>query len=59
MRKVLGLLIAAAGVVLLAWIGYNLFVEMQPEARGRNPVGPAVFALVLIGVGGKMFSKPS
>jgi len=59
MRKVLGLLIAALGVLLLAWIGYNLFIERLPETQGRNPVGPAVFAIILVGVGGKMFSTPS
>lgn len=39
------------GITLLAWISYNLFVEMQPEAKGRNPLMPAVFAVTLVVVG--------
>lgn len=39
------------GVVLLGWIGYNLFVEMQPTAEGLSPIAPTIFALALI-VGG-------
>lgn len=39
------------GITLLAWISYNLFVEMQPEAKGRNPLMPAVFAVMLVVVG--------
>ncbi len=46
-----GGLLVLIGVGLLGWIGYNLLVEMQPEAEGRSPVKPAVFAVVLIGIG--------
>lgn len=52
-KKLLGGLTLLMGVVLLLWIGYNLFIGMQPEAQGRNPI-PAVFVSAgLIFVGAK------
>lgn len=39
------------GITLLAWISYNLSVEMQPEAKDRNPLMPTVFAVMLVVVG--------
>jgi len=38
MKKVFGFLSFLLGVLLLLWIGYNLFIQMQPEAEGRNPI---------------------
>jgi hypothetical protein len=40
-----------AGIGLLAWIGYNLFVERLPETEGRSPWIPLVFGCALVGVG--------
>lgn len=44
-------LLILIGTGLLAWIGYNVFVEMQPAAEGRNPLVPAVFGAVLVVTG--------
>jgi hypothetical protein len=44
-------IVIAFGVGLLAWIGYNLFVEMQPPAEGRNPLIPALFGIGMIATG--------
>lgn len=38
MKKFLGVIALVLGLGLGTWIGYNYLVEMQPEARGRNPV---------------------
>ncbi len=46
-----GTLLIVLGVGLLVWIGYNLFVEMQPAAEGRSPVVPTLFALALVAAG--------
>jgi hypothetical protein len=55
MRRILtfgwGGLLVLIGVGLLSWVGYNLLVEMQPAAEGRSPIKPALFAVVMIGVG--------
>ena len=41
------------GLGLLGWIGYNLLLEMQPEAKGRNPIVPIIISIGLIIVGGE------
>ena len=41
--KLIGILLLILGLALLIWIGYNLLIEMQPEAEGRNPL--VAFAL--------------
>lgn len=46
-----GVILVLIGATLLVWIAYNLFVEMQPEAEGLSPVGPAVFASLLVALG--------
>jgi hypothetical protein len=46
-----GVLLILLGSGLLAWIAYNLFVEMQPEASGKSPVVPTAFSLLLVGLG--------
>ena len=51
MKKLLGIIALLIGVGLLAWIAYNLFVEMQPEAKGRRVIGPVIFAIASIGMG--------
>jgi len=46
-----GYLLVFMGVALLLWIGYNLFVEMQPEAEGLSPRAGFALAVGMIGVG--------
>ncbi len=46
-----GGLLVLLGVGLLAWLGYNFLIEMQPAAEGRNPIPPTVFAVAMIGIG--------
>jgi hypothetical protein len=43
-RRSAGVLVLLFGTVLLLWVGYNLFIETLPEARGRNPV-PAMLLI--------------
>ena len=47
----LSILLILMGLGLLAWIAYNVFVEMQPAAEGRNPIGPTLFGLGLVAAG--------
>lgn len=48
-RLVLSVLMIVLGVGLLAWIAFNQFVEMQPQAEGKNPiVGSAVAVLMVV-----------
>ena len=57
-KKMLGLMALVIGGMILAWIGYNYFVEMQPEAEGRNPLVPVLFSVCLLGYGFiSLFSK--
>lgn len=46
-----GLLLVLFGTGLLAWIGYNFLIEMQPEAEGRSPVAPLIFAVSILLIG--------
>jgi len=41
-----GILCLLIGMSLGGWIAYNFLVEMQPEAKGRNPL-PAVLVIAL------------
>ena len=41
-----GILCLLIGISLGGWIAYNFLVEMQPEARGKNPL-PAVLVTAL------------
>ena len=52
-KKIAGVFVLLLGLVLLCWVGYNLFVEMQPEARGVNPLPAIIFSLVFLYVGQK------
>lgn len=48
-KLVFGVLMIVLGVGLLAWIAFNQFVEMQPEAQGKSPlVGSAVAGLMIV-----------
>jgi hypothetical protein len=42
MKRVLGGLIFALGVILSVWVIYNLFVNRLPETQGKSPI-PAIF----------------
>lgn len=46
--KTMGLLFVLLGLGLLGWIGYNVLIEMQPAAEGRNPLIPFALGLVLV-----------
>ncbi len=46
-----GLFVLLIGIALATWIGYNLLVEMQPEAKGRSPIGPSILAASCMYVG--------
>ncbi len=52
-RKIFGVITVIIGISILAWIGYNYFIEMQPEAEGRNPIVPLIFSCTAIFVGSK------
>ena len=54
-RKTFGVLAFLIGVTILAWIGYNYLIEMQPAAEGRNPIPALLFSAAAIFVGIKMF----
>lgn len=39
------------GLGFLGWIGYNVFVETLPAAKGRNPVLPTIIGFAMVSVG--------
>lgn len=39
------------GVMILAWAGYNTFIEMQPSAEGKNLTLSAGFAVAIVIIG--------
>jgi hypothetical protein len=50
-RPIFGILAIAIGLAQLAWVGYNLFVERQPEWR-RPLIWSAVpFVMIVVGLG--------
>ncbi|RCU52405.1 MULTISPECIES: hypothetical protein [Corallincola] len=49
--KLFGIICLGLGLILGGWIGYNLFIEVQPEAEGRNPLLPIVLTIGLLYVG--------
>jgi hypothetical protein len=51
MKRILGAIVLLFGVVVGAWLVYNLVAGVQPEARGRNPIPAIVFAAGAIYVG--------
>ena len=58
LKRIFGGFILLIGLVLLGWIAYNLFVGMQPEARGRSPLPALVLAAGAIYVGARwLFGK--
>ena len=52
-KRIAGVFVLLLGLVLLCWVGYNLLVEMQPAARGRNPLPAILFSLAFLYVGQK------
>ncbi len=48
--RILGLLATLTGVAILIWIGYNVFIQWQPQAKG-NPVFSSLVSVLLINVG--------
>lgn len=39
------------GLCLLSWIGYNLFIDMTPEAQGRSLIMPIIVSIGFMYVG--------
>ena len=48
--RIFGLLATLTGLAILTWIGYNVFIEWQPQAQG-NPVFSSLVSILLINVG--------
>lgn len=53
LKIVSGVIVFSMGIILLGWIGYNLFFQMTPEAQGRNPIVPTLLSIGLLYVGQK------
>jgi hypothetical protein len=53
LKRIFGCFILLIGLSVLAWIAYNYLVEMQPEARGRNPLPAIVFSAAAVYVGAR------
>ena len=56
-KRIAGVLVFLLGLVLLCWVGYNLLVAMQPEARGVNPLPAILISLAFLYVGQKWIRK--
>jgi hypothetical protein len=52
-RSIAGVFVPLPGLVLPGPVGYNLLVEMQPAARGVNPLPAIFFSLAFLYVGQK------
>ena len=48
--KISGLFAILSGIAILTWIGYNVFIEWQPQAKG-NPFLSSLVSVLLINVG--------
>lgn len=53
MKRLLGFIVLVGGLGLGGWLAYNYLVEMQPEARGKNPVVAGLVAAGLVYQGQK------
>jgi hypothetical protein len=51
MKRLLGVIALLMGSAILLWVGYNLFIERQPESKDMNPLPAIGFSVVLIVVG--------
>ncbi len=52
-RRMAGVVVLLLGVVLGVWVLYNLFIQRDPEARGRSPIAAIGVSAVFIYVGTK------
>lgn len=48
MKKLLGVVSLLMGLGIGGWIAYNYLVEMQPAARGRNPLLPIAMSTLFV-----------
>ena len=46
-----GYVLLTLGVLLLAWVLFNLFVHLQPEAEGRTPAPAALIGTIMVLIG--------
>jgi hypothetical protein len=51
MKRVFGVIALFMGCAILLWVGYNLLIERQPEAQGRNPLPAIGVSIAMIWVG--------
>jgi hypothetical protein len=51
MKRFLGVFVLLFGVLVGAWLVYNLVAGVQPEARGRSPIPAILFTAGAIYVG--------
>jgi hypothetical protein len=58
LKRICGFFIFLIGLTILGWIAYNYLVEMQPTARGKNPLLALIFSGGAIFVGAAwLFAK--
>ena len=55
-RRRIGLIVFILGVLLAAWIGYDLFLDGKPPAPGQNVV-PGIITAVCLLFFGFLWSK--
>ncbi|MCW3097794.1 MAG: hypothetical protein JWL77_3412 [Chthonomonadaceae bacterium] len=53
MKRVAGGFILLMGVILAAWMFYNIFIHRLPEAQGRPILPPLLVCIGFIYVGAK------
>ena len=53
MRRIAGVFVLLMGVILAAWMFYNLFIQRLPETQGRPILPPLLLCIGLIFVGVK------
>jgi hypothetical protein len=51
MKFALGIIALIMGAAILLWVGYNLFIERQPQAEGMNPLPGVIVSLAFLFVG--------
>lgn len=44
LKKIIGAIDLFIGILILIWVSYNYLVEMEPAAKGFNPIFPLLFA---------------
>jgi hypothetical protein len=50
-RRIIGALLLLFSATLFSWVGYNRFIQMQPEAAGKPMLPALVFAAAAAWVG--------